>query len=169
MILLSSSWATQSLNDIVCYIFFCNGLPAVLGSRLQSFRCCNNILSIVSINMPVRSLWHIIQFLIPILKLFCSWCQELCAKLVITDIFLLAVVWHISTNKIWMYTDWGKVVVLKDIFTLWCIRLQERTSRQYMKYSFVLELSFFYIPLYIAVLKHWVYCSVFYLFVLYLI
>lgn len=112
MILLSLSWATQSLNDIVCYIFFCNGLPAVSGSRLQSLRCCNNILSIMLINMPASSLWHINQSLMPIVKLFCSWCQELCAELVITDFFSLAVVSDTSvatsygcvqTESKWLY------------------------------------------------------------------
>jgi len=43
------------------------------------------------------------------------------------------------------------MVVLKDICPLWSFSLQEKSSKQYMKYSFVHELSFVYVPLHFAV------------------
>lgn len=91
---------------------FSNGLPAVSGSRLYSIRCQNNILPMVLINKPASSWWGINQSLMPIVKIFCSWCQKLCAKLVITDFLLLAVVSDtsiatsyrcIQTEAKWLY------------------------------------------------------------------
>lgn len=106
----------QPSHQIVLYVpcknVFCNGLPAVSGSRLYSIRCQNDILPMVLINKPASSWWGINQSLMPIVKIFCFWCQKLCAKLVITDFLLLAVVSDtsvatsyrcIQTEAKWLY------------------------------------------------------------------